>query len=66
MPYGYTRNILHLDLTSKKHWIEHPPEVFYRTYRGGRALALYYMKAAHDPFFKDQNSVVIRKISRRP
>ena len=43
MSYGYTGNILHLDLTSKKHWIEHPPETFYRTYWGGRALALYYM-----------------------
>jgi len=43
MPYGYTGNILHLDLSSKKYWIENPPEVFYRTYWGGRALALYYM-----------------------
>lgn len=43
MPYGYTGNILHVDLSSKKHWIENPPEDFYRTYWGGRALALYYM-----------------------
>jgi aldehyde:ferredoxin oxidoreductase len=57
MSYGYTGNILHLDLTSKKHWIEHPPEVFYRTYWGGRALALYYMlkemKAHTDPLSPD-------------
>jgi len=43
MPYGYTGNILHVDLSSKNHWIENPPEAFYRTYWGGRALALYYM-----------------------
>jgi len=43
MPYGYTGNILHVDLGSKKHWVEHPNENFYRTYWGGRALALYYM-----------------------
>ena len=43
MSYGYTGNILHLDLSSKKHWIENPGENFYRTYWGGRALAFYYM-----------------------
>jgi len=43
MSYGYTGNILHLDLSSRKHWIENPAEDFYRTYWGGRALALYYM-----------------------
>ena len=57
MSYGYTGNILHLDLTSKKHWIEHPPETFYRTYWGGRALALYYMlkemKPHTDPLSPD-------------
>lgn len=57
MPYGYTGNILHLDLSSKKHWIENPPENFYRTYCGGRALALYYMlkemKPHTDPLSPD-------------
>ncbi len=43
MPYGYTGNILHIDLSSKKHWIENPEENFYRTYWGGRAIGLYYM-----------------------
>lgn len=43
MSYGYTGNILHIDLSSRKHWIEHPSETFYRTHWGGRALALYYM-----------------------
>ena len=57
MPYGYTGNILHVDLSSKKHWIENPPENFYRTYCGGRALALYYMlkemKPKTDPLSPD-------------
>jgi len=57
MPYGYTGNILHIDLGSKKHWIENPAENFYRTYWGGRALALYYMlnqmKPHTDPLSPD-------------
>ncbi|MBU1291374.1 aldehyde ferredoxin oxidoreductase, partial [bacterium] len=57
MPYGYTGNILHIDLSSKKHWIENPDENFYRTYWGGRALALYYMlkemKPHTDPLSPD-------------
>jgi len=40
MPYGYTGNILHLHLNSKKYWTENPAESFYRTYWGGRSLAL--------------------------
>ena len=50
MSYGYTGNILHLDLSSKKHWIENPAEDFYRTYWGGRALALYYMLKKMKPY----------------
>ena len=57
MSYGYTGNILHVDLNTKKHWIENPPENFYRTYCGGRALALYYMlkgmKPKTDPLSPD-------------
>ena len=57
MPYGYTGNILHVDLSSKKLWIENPPEAFYRTYWGGRALAFYYMlhqmKTHTDPLSPD-------------
>jgi len=57
MPYAYTGNILYLDLSSKKFWIENPDENFYRTYWGGRALALYYMlremKAHTDPLSPD-------------
>jgi len=57
MSYGYTGNILRVDLTTKKHWTEHPPKTFYRTYWGGRALSLYYMlkemKAKTDPLSPD-------------
>lgn len=57
MPYGYTGNILHIDLTTQKYWVEHPSETFYRTYWGGRALALYYMlkemKPRVDPLSPD-------------
>jgi len=53
MPFGYSGK----DLSSKKHWIENPPESFYRTYWGGRALALYYMlkemKPHTDPLSPD-------------
>jgi len=48
MPYGYTGNILHIDLSSKKYWIEHPSEDFYRTYWGGRE-----MKPHADPLSPD-------------
>ena len=51
MPYVYTGNILHINLsTRRRHWIEHPTETFYRTYWGGRALALYYMLKEMKPY----------------
>ena len=43
MPYGYTGNILHVDLTGNKLEIEQPPEAFYRKYMGGSAMGLYYI-----------------------
>ena len=57
MFYGYTGNILHVNLPTKETWIEHPSETFYRTYWGGRTLALYYMlreiKPHTDPLSPD-------------
>ena len=57
MSYGYTGNILHINLSTKEIWVEHPEETFYRTYWGGRALALYYMlkyiKPKTDPLSPD-------------
>lgn len=53
MPFGYTGNILHVDLSSRELIIENPPEEFYRTYLGGGAMGLYYilkgMKPETDP-----------------
>src|SRR5512137_1504390 len=43
MPYGYHGKILHVDLHSGKMEVECPPELFYRTYMGGSAMALYYI-----------------------
>ena len=43
MPYGYTGNILHVDLTSGVLTVEHPPESFYRQYLGGSAMGVYYI-----------------------
>jgi len=57
MSYGYSGNILHVNLSTGKTWVEHPKEDFYRTYWGGRALALYYMlnrmKPHTDPLSPD-------------
>ncbi|MEN6299036.1 MAG: aldehyde ferredoxin oxidoreductase family protein [Anaerolineaceae bacterium] len=43
MPYGYTGQILHVDLTRGKLEIETLPEAFYRKYMGGSAMGLYYI-----------------------
>ena len=43
MPFGYTGNILHVDLTKEKLWVENPPESFYRQYIGGSAMGTYYV-----------------------
>ncbi len=43
MPYGYTGQILHINLTRGKLEIENPPESFYRKYMGGSAMGMYYI-----------------------
>ncbi|HEX9016223.1 MAG TPA: aldehyde ferredoxin oxidoreductase N-terminal domain-containing protein, partial [Chloroflexota bacterium] len=43
MPYGYTGNILRVDLTTSTISVEHPNEAFYRRYVGGGAMAAYYI-----------------------
>src|SRR3989442_2350630 len=43
MPYGYSGNILHVDLTRGALAVEHPPESFYRQYLGGSAMGVYYL-----------------------
>ena len=43
MLYGFTGNILHVDLTNRTLEIENPDEEFYRHYPGGSLLGLYYL-----------------------
>ena len=43
MLYGFTGNILHVDLTNRTLEIEHPDEEFYRHYMGGSLMGLYYL-----------------------
>lgn len=43
MSYGYTGNILRVDLTTSTITVEHPEEAFYKKYLGGRNIAAYYM-----------------------
>ena len=43
MAYGYTGNILRVDLTTRELSVDRPSEAFYRTYMGGSALNLYYL-----------------------
>jgi len=37
--YGYSGKILHIDLTTKKHWTEEKPEEWYKIYIGGVSMA---------------------------
>ena len=37
--YGYSGKILHIDLKSKKNWIENKPEQWYKIYIGGVSMA---------------------------
>ncbi|MBN2556764.1 MAG: aldehyde ferredoxin oxidoreductase family protein [Anaerolineales bacterium] len=41
--YGYTGQILHVDLSTGDLEIEHPAESFYRKYFGGSAVGAYYL-----------------------
>lgn len=43
MPCGYTRRILHVDLTQGTLEMEQPGDVFYRKYLGGSAMGAYYL-----------------------
>lgn len=58
---GYCGSILHVDLTRRGVWIEHPGEEFYRKYMGGSAVGVYYalaeMPAGIDAF--DPRNVLV-------
>lgn len=57
MPYGYTGNVLRVDLTDGSCSADHPDESFYRRYLGGGALSTHYllseMAAGCDPLGPD-------------
>jgi len=61
MSFGFTGNILRVDLSKHSYFIEHPNEKFYRTYFGGRSIALFYMlkemKPKLNPF--SENNLLI-------
>ena len=42
MPYGYNGKILHVNLSNGEMRVEEPSVSWYRTYLGGRNVALYY------------------------
>ena len=41
--FGYHGRVLHIDLTTRRSWIEEPDERFWRIYGGGGLLATYYL-----------------------
>jgi aldehyde:ferredoxin oxidoreductase len=43
MPYGYTGQVLRVDLTSGRTWVEEPGDLFYRRYVGGALFVAYYL-----------------------
>ncbi|MCP5095513.1 MAG: aldehyde ferredoxin oxidoreductase, partial [Chloroflexi bacterium] len=61
MTYGFTGNILHVDLTKQQIEIERPSPEFYRQYVGGSLMGLYYLwkntPAGTDPL-SPQNTLV--------
>jgi hypothetical protein len=63
MPYGYSGNILHVNLTKGTLEIETPPEMFYRKYMGGSAMGMVYilreMPKGTDPLSPDNVMTVM-------
>jgi aldehyde:ferredoxin oxidoreductase len=61
MRYGYMGNILRVNLIKEEVNTEHPSELFYRTYFGGRGLIAYYLlrelEAGIDPLGPDNKLV---------
>jgi len=55
--YGHNGKVLRIDLTKQTYSVEHPDELFYRTYGGGRGFVAYYLlhevPAGADPLGPD-------------
>jgi aldehyde:ferredoxin oxidoreductase len=61
MLYGFTGQILHVDLTKSQIEIEQPNENFYKKYLGGSLMGLYYLwknTPKGTPAFSPQNTLV--------
>lgn len=66
MSYGYTGNILRINLTNRQVIVEHPEESFYKKYLGGRNIAAYYMlkeiPADTDPLGPDNKLIACTSV----
>ena len=49
MLFGFTGQILHVNLTTQEVEIERPDEAFYRLYLGGSLMGLYYLWRSTPP-----------------
>lgn len=56
--YGWTGNILRIDLGAKKTWIETPEPEFYHRYIGGKGMGGYYLRQCATLDFDDPDMVV--------
>ena len=61
MAFGYTGNILRINLTERKISVEQQDDRFYRTYMGGKAIIAYYLLKEIDPKIDglDENNKLI-------
>lgn len=66
MSFGYTGNILRVNLTTGTITIEHQDDKFYKTYLGGRNIAAYYMlkeiPAEADPLGPDNKLIACTSV----
>lgn len=49
MPYGYWGQVLYVDLSTGRSWLERPDPLFYRRYMGGGCLGAYYLLREMQP-----------------
>ena len=68
MSYGYTGNILHVDLTNRNIEIEEKDDTFYRSYLGGRGIGYHYLMKlvppGVDPFSPDNILVLATGVEK--
>ncbi|MFN8495829.1 MAG: aldehyde ferredoxin oxidoreductase family protein [Caldilineaceae bacterium] len=66
MPNSYSGKILHVDLADGRWWTEEVPELLYRKYLGGGALASYFMlrdlKPGIDPLGPDNELMFMTSV----